>query len=120
MTTDDGGVNVLVTAELLGELGACEDYPDLFLERFGKRPVTVTPELCERHHDDFLWSWAVDKLLVPAGRSAYCPAFDNWDAPCACSQDSRRNARRFGELAVRYGIVTLEEVLARRSQPWST
>lgn len=120
MSEDDVEVNAVVTVELLEALGTCEDYRDLFLERFGKRPVTVTPELCERHHDDFLWSWAVDKLLVPAGRSAYCPAFDNRDAPCACSQNSRRNARRFGEVAVRYGIVTLEEVLAGRGQQWST
>jgi hypothetical protein len=120
MSENDGEVSAVVTVELLEALGACEDYRDLFRERLGTEAITVTPELCERYHDDFLWSWAVDKLLLPAGRSAYCPAFDDSDAPCACSRDSRRSARRFGEVAVRYGIVTLEEVLAGRSQEWST
>jgi hypothetical protein len=121
MTTDDGGVNVLVTAELLGELGACKDYRDLFLEKFGKEPIAVTAELCERYHGDFLWFWAAEKLLTREGRDDFCPTFSNPQVECTCPyDDSRMMARRFGEIAVRYGIVTLEQVRAARGRRWST
>jgi hypothetical protein len=110
-----GAVVPVVTLELLEALGACEDYRDRFRDYFGDR-VVVTREVCEAVSDWVLWYWAVEHLLTPEGRSAYCPVFDSVTVPCTCSGTSSERAARFADVATRYGVVTVEQAHAYRTQ----
>ena len=62
-----------ITAELLAELGACEDIVKLFRELFPDG-VIPTVDLCVKHAATFDWVWAAGNLLQEPFRANYMAA----------------------------------------------
>jgi hypothetical protein len=100
----DPTTDTRITAELLRVLGACDEYPRRFQEKF---PVTEypdgvepTPEVCVAHANDFDWSWASAAMLTPDAHRRCQEAVDGrgttrrWSDEREAIRQERIEARR--------------------------
>lgn len=86
---------VIVSAQLLTELGACDRYlrtfAALFPESSYPRGVEVTAALCAEHALEFDWDWAAEELLNDDGCDRFYDVI-NADADVLRSQRASAQA----------------------------